>query len=308
MSSTRRLTKPYAFLVCTLLAVLLIPSIAYADAGPKASVNIRFENMGDELCYGTLLSASSDLGAYTAWDGTEESAVHRGTHPDYSLALDYDTWKSFVEYRDSDGYYFLQEGWNISETKEIDWSYCPPEQFKILLYYPETDTFVVSGIYERYAFHSYYTVDMTDVKITSEESATLTAHRSYRYGVEILALLARIIITILFEMSLAQLFGFTQKHQLKLLAIVNIVTQIILNVLLNVVNYKLGGLIFYFGYILLEFLVFIIESIVYCRLLKKMSDPPRGNLFYIFYSFVANAVSFYAGMQIATYFPGVLFF
>ena len=29
---------------------------ASADTGSKASVRINFENMGDELCYGTLLS------------------------------------------------------------------------------------------------------------------------------------------------------------------------------------------------------------------------------------------------------------
>ncbi len=305
MSNARRLTKSHAFLICTLLAMLLIPSIAYADAGPKASVNIRFKNMGDELCYGTLLSDSDDLGDYVAWDGTEESAFHKGTHPDYPL--DYDTWKVFAEYKDSDGYYFLQEVWEVSETKEIDWFSSPPERFKILLYYPETETFLVSEIYDRYAFHSYYTINMADVEITSGESVLPTAHRFYRYGIEFVALLARIIITILFEMSIAQLFGFTQKQQFKLLAIVNIVTQIILNILLNAVNYKLGGLFFYLGYILLEFLVFIIEAIVYCRLLKKMSDPPRGNLFYIFYAFVANAVSFYAGILIASHFPGVFF-
>ena len=67
-----------------------------------------------------------------------------------------------------------------------DRTYYPPPKFKILLYYPETETFVSSGIYERYAFDTYYTVDMNGMDIGSMEynegmstSGRLNAYRSY---------------------------------------------------------------------------------------------------------------------------------
>ena len=36
----------------------------------------------------------------------------------------------------------------------------PPNPFKILLYFPEDDVFVTSGVYERYAFDSYYHIKL----------------------------------------------------------------------------------------------------------------------------------------------------
>lgn len=48
-----------------------------------------------------------------------------------------------------------------------------------------------------------------------------------------MSLAIRIVITILIELAVALLFGFREKKQLQVLAVVNIVTQIVLNVLLK---------------------------------------------------------------------------
>ena len=127
--------KWFVGLLClTMSFLLLTPVEASADMGPKPSVWILFENMGDEWCYGTLLSEKESTGPAYIWDGEEENARHK---ENYSWAeFDYETWRAFVEYEDPDGYYFLQEGWTVSETKEIAWTYYPPNRFKILLYYP----------------------------------------------------------------------------------------------------------------------------------------------------------------------------
>ena len=81
------------------------------------------------------------------------------------------------------------------KAKELAWTYYPPGDFKILLYYPETETFVSSGIYARYAFDTYYTVDMDGVDIGSVEynddlstNERIEAYRSYNYRQEMLAL------------------------------------------------------------------------------------------------------------------------
>ena len=44
------------FTVIILVLTTLLSVAVNADMGPKASVRVNFENMGDELCYGTLLS------------------------------------------------------------------------------------------------------------------------------------------------------------------------------------------------------------------------------------------------------------
>ena len=289
-------------IACLLLSAMLVftwlPISARADTGPEPSVHITFENMGDELCYGTLLSEKPSTGPASVWAGNEEYAYHNENERFPSAPTDYKTWKAFVEYADADGYYYLQRTWQVNETKELSWTYYPPQKFKILLYYPETEQFVVSGIYERYAFDSYFTVDLNGGDLGK-------VARSYQYGLEIISLLARILITIAIEMGIAFLFGFRDKKALLFLVIVNAVTQIILNVLLNIINFNSGQQAFEAAYILLELAVFAIEAVLYCVLSKKFTDNTKNALYFILYALVANGASFLVGMEIAKWIPGI---
>ena len=223
----------------------------------------------------------------------------------------YDVWKAFVDYAENDDFYFLQEAWQINETKELAWTYYPPNEFKILLYFPETGEYAVSGVYERYAFDSYFTVNMDGVKLSvdyNEELSSddrLNAYKSYNYGVEIGSLVARILITIIIEMGIALLFSYREKKQLLLLVGVNSGTQIILNVLLNIINYNSGEMAFVVFYVLFELVVFAIEAILFYHLLNKISIKQKPKWHAVVYALVANAVSFGAGMMIAECLPGI---
>ena len=310
---SKRFTKVLTMFLCTVMVIMIFPITANADMGPKPSVRITFENLGNEECWGTLLSSKESTGPSSAWNGKEEDAQHNENpngHYSYQK-FGYDVWKAFVDYAENDDFYFLQEAWQINETKELAWTYYPPNEFKILLYFPETGEFSVSGAYERYAFDSYFTVNMDGVKLSVDYNEELSsderinAFKSYNYTVEIVSLVARIIITILIEMMIALLFGFRKKKQLLLLIGVNAVTQIILNVLLNVINYNSGELAFVVFYILFEIAVFVIEAILYCTIMKKISEKPKRNWFYVLYALIANAVSFGAGFIVAQMLPGI---
>ena len=308
----KKLKKIVLFILCVVIIIVGFPMTAKADMGPKPSVTIRFENMGDELCYGTLLSKNESAGSASAWDGNDDHARYRNDENYPYGMFNYDIWKAFVEYEDIDGYYFLQQGWLVSETKEISWTYYPPSNFKILLYYPETQTFIVSDIYEKYAFDSYFTVNMEGINISSVEhdedintNVHIKAYRSYEYGWEILSLIARIVITILIEMLIALMFGYWHKKQLLLLIAVNGGTQIILNILLNIINYKSGLLAFFIFYIMLEILVFVIEAIIFFCLLGRISDKKRAKWLAIPYALVSNFVSFIAGIMVVQWLPGI---
>ena len=287
-----------------------LPAKVKADMGPKASVHIQFENMSDEVCYGTLLSKEESTGPASVWSGWEDDARVKEKYP-FSYYFKRDIWEAFVNYEDPDGYYFLQEGWTVSETKEIAWMYYPPSSFKILLYYPETNTFVSSGIYERYAFDTYYTVDMQGIQMNSVDyndnlstDERIEAYRSYDYRQEMLTLSIRIILTILIEMVVAICFGFRTKKQLLVLTLVNILTQVLLNVALNMIQYNAGPMAVKLFYVLLEAVVFGIEAVFYCTVLKKISVK-KNNGFYILYSFVANMISFVAGLFLYSILPGI---
>lgn len=285
--------KVFVFLMCLVL-LMAMPITASADMGPKPSVRIEFTGIEGEVYYGTLLSLRDSTGPASAWDGNPEYA-------DYKPGEDgYDIWLKFVEYQDTDGYYFLQWFWDCSKTNQLNWTYYPPTSFKILLYFPETDTFYVSPVYERYAFDSYFAVDLS-----AYDTDPILAHQSYDYTWEIISLVARIVLTIALELGIALLFGYREKKVLGFLAVANIITQVILNVALNIVNYRSGSMSFSFSYVLYELLVFAIEAVAYSVLLKKFSSKELKKGRAIGYAFVANAASFAFGLWLAHLIPGI---
>lgn len=291
--------KIMSVFICLVFVFSLLSMTVSADTGPKPSVKIKFENMSDELCYATLLSKSPGAGPHSVWDGNEEHILN------YDLELD--IWRAFAEYKDADGYYFLQSAWKVNESKGFTWGYYPPNDFKILLYYPELEQFVVSGICERYAFDTYYTVDMNGIDIGSLEydDSGVDVYRSYQWKDEVISLVARIFVTVIIEMGVAFLFGFSGKKALLFLVAVNTTTQIILNVLLNVINFNSGQRAFLLGYILFELIVIVLEAVLYSVLARKLTDKAKPMWFYVIYALVANAVSFGAGIAVANILPGI---
>ena len=286
------LRKVLSLLICLIL-VLNLPVTAKADIGPKPSINITFTGIVGETYYGTLLSERRSTGPATAWDGYEE---YRDWKPESEKPI----WEKFIAYEDTDGYYFLQEWWDCSETNQLNWTYYPPTPFKILLYFPETDTFYVSDIYERYAFDSYFTVDLSDYA-----TSPITARQSYDYTWEVISLVARIVLTITLELAIALFFGYREKKALGFLAIVNVITQVVLNVALNIINYRSGSMGFTFAFICMEIVVFAIEAIAYKSLLKRFSTVEQEKRRGVSYALVANTASFAIGLWLAHLIPGI---
>lgn len=284
--------KWMALLLCVAL-FLSLSVTAYADIGPKASVRITFTGIEGETYYGTLLSQQRSTGPSTVWDGNPEYAHYdRG---DGGRAI----WEKFVEYEDTDGFYFLQEWWDCTENNTLNWTYRPPSVYKILLYFPESDSFLVSPIYEQYAFDSYYTVDLSDL------SAPLLAEQSYDYTWELISLAVRIVLTILLELAVALAFGFREKRLVAFIAVANAVTQVILNVALNLVNYYSGSLAFTLSYILFELIVFAVEAVAFTLLFQKFSGQMHKRVKIVGYAFVANALSFGLGLWLSHLIPGI---
>ncbi len=278
------------FLLCVLITVNLFPLTARADIGPKPSVSVTIEGAVGKEYYATLLSQNKSTGPASAYDGS----YARYTADDEG----YEIWKKFVEYEDSDGFYFLQEFWDCSEKNAFRWGYYPPRVFKIVLYFSEEDRFVSSEIYERYAFDSYFT-------FTLEDQSKVVVDKDYDYSLELFNLAVRIVLTILVELIATLLFRLRSKSQILLFAGTNVITQVGLNVLLNVINYNKGQYAFVFYYMLLEILVLAGEAVIYGAFLgrEKYGSVSKGRA--VGYACVANVVSFIVGLWIARQLPGI---
>lgn len=292
-----RLSRSLVAVLCLFLVLPLLPFVAHADMGPKPSVRVQFTGLGEEECYATLLSKHSSTGPESAWNGEEERA-----NPN---RLPEEIWRAFVDYADFDGYYFLQVAWQISEADGVAWTYYPPDDFKVLLYFPEDGRFLSTEVLHRYAFDTYYTVVLEGDSIGSAEydgahstDDRLNVHRSYLYRYEILAFLVRLCLTLVIELGLALLFGMRGGRLFGRLLLLNLGTQIFLNLALNLVG---NGRYFVAWGFALEAVIFVIEAVVASLWVAHASRRERPPLFYVTFALLANALSFTAGLFLSAY-------
>ena len=291
-------------LICIIF--VLCPGTARADMGPKPSVQIIFQGMEGRQYYATLLSDTFSNGPwsrdreYSGWMGSEQ------------------VWEAFRSYQDADGFSFLGYFQDCTEEQVFSWNYYPPEHFKILLYFPDSNTFLISEkAYKRYAFDSYFTIDLTALKIPDAEKKAEPAQKivfedsqaplekTYPYKGEFLSLLGRVIGTLLIELAVAWPFGYWKKRPFFIIFFTNLLTQTLLNVGLNLVNFYSGYLALLFSYVWLEILVFLIEGAVYWKFMNKpQKDVKKAGHPWI-YAAIANALSFLVGFFIARWVPGI---
>ena len=280
--------KRIAAIIACLLMLALLPTAALADMGPKPSVRIGIEGLDpDEPCWGTLLSEEASTGPSRAYDGENARVGEAGE----------DVWRAFVDYEDPDGYYFLQELWPCSEDGQLWWTYYPPEEFKLLLYFPETGEFVSSGKCSAYAFTSWFDARLSD--------GELALSKSYDYSGAIVNFAVRCALTVALECAAAYfLFRLRTPGRLKAVAAVNVITQLALNLVVNIIAYLAGSFMVAFRFFLLECLVFAAEGALYDMFFRRAGEPVPVKRCWAL-SLVGNLMSYALGLWLAYAVPGL---
>lgn len=259
-------------ILAVILLLIMSASPVKADVGPKPSVEITFVNAPDEPYYAVLLS---DQETYGPW-----SAGNAGSSID-----ERDVAAFFEEYKDKDGFYYIGNAVKVTDNT-YRWTYYPPQRFKILVYFPESGKVLVTDVQERYAFDSFYTCDL-DTGVVAEKPD---------FSKNLIGFGIRVILTILIELLIGLLFGFRSAGSRKVIIITNLITQILLNAVMGILNYSSGLLVWLIFFPLMELIVILIESIVYGFALKEQKAGRR-----IFYAIIANLVSAILG-----FFTGIL--
>ena len=280
--------KRIAAIIACLLMLVLLPTAAFADMGPKPSVRIGIEGLDpDEPCWGTLLSEEASTGPSRAYDGENARVGEAGE----------DVWRAFVDYEDPDGYYFLQELWPCSEDGQLWWTYYPPEEFKLLLYFPETGEFVSSGKCSAYAFTSWFDARLSD--------GELALSKSYDYSGAIVNFAVRCALTVALECAAAYfLFRLRTPGRLKAVAAVNVITQLALNLVVNIIAYLAGSFMIALRFFLLECLVFAAEGALYDMFFRRAGEPVPVKRCWAL-SLVGNLMSYALGLWLAYAVPGL---
>lgn len=250
--------------------------LLYPFNGYYQTTRIEFEGM-EEPCYGTLLSKYSESGSFST-----------------DLVLDLNAPKevlnAFQNYQDKDKFLYLNYFQDVSGGL-LYWPYYPPKVFKVLLYYPETNTFLISDTIEtRYALTSVYKATIKD--------GTLHLERNYDYLKLIFMTLTRTILSILISIGISFLIGKPRKHDYPLIIYSNILFYIFLNILISWISYKIGfNMLEHIMFLWLPYLLFILlQGYLYDKKANSISHP-------YFCSFFSNVATYAIGLALLDFVP-----
>jgi len=282
-----------SFLLCIVLLLVTIPGVAHADFGPKPSVDIKFSGLEGETYYVCFLAKDRELVSPFEAPSLERALAH-----DWDSYVPEEVLQKFLDYQDKDGLVPIYDIEDCSKTHYFSPSRFMQRTFKVLIYFPETNHFVVSDrIYTKYAFNSYYRIDAKLCGLSPDMSGELNLGMLSGFGFykQIGSFLFRLTITLAIELAIAWNFRLREKRVIQLILLVNFITQTLLTLTLSVVDIMSSAFGAILVYIVLETLVFLIEGFIYALRVNKISETriPTGTLW--LYAWVANTVSFIAG-------------
>lgn len=275
-----KMKRIFFIMLTVIIAVMYFPVTAKADSGPKASLEIIVSNPPKGQYYLDLLV---DYNGKTLYKNIRDESQYNA-----------DKIKILKEYRDGNWRPALLTGTRpplrggLIGTPEGDkvvhkFSYFGvPDRFKIIILTSDNKIIVSNEIYRK-TFNStvYYNFKTNSAK---ERPIILSC---------LLQFLLTCSCTLVIEGIILLLFRFSIKQNWKPFLIINIITQIFLNLILSVVMFSHGLIYAYTCYIPLELIILIAEIICFRKYLHQHSKL-RRTLFAI----TANVVSFAAGFPI----------
>lgn len=292
--------KKLRILTALIVSTMLFLSAAMnasADFGSKPYINVIFTNTGGERYYSTFLAPST-----APWESHAVTEKDLGTEWFAGLnEEEQDAMRSFVEYPAPEGYSPFRYLLSDSSEPSLRWSYMPPDEFIVVVYFPESGRTIGSDICHTYAFGSIFTADLSGQEINVDSRQNIVVEPSYQVGTWLLEFAARALITIAVELVVALIFGYWEKRTLLFFTIVNLATQILLNIILSLANINYGFLIFLFAYLIGEIAVVTFEAVLYGNIIGKYSRH-SGTVRAVFYAICANLASLFAGVMFTVYF------
>ena len=292
----KKCVKIVIVMLIALVSLVCVRTTASADTGPKPYVSVTIEG-NTEGMYMTLLSKTDRSGPF------DTERPYGGKDDEIN--------KKFKSYADKDGFYYLNTNSSIA-NKTYKWSYHPPQTFKMLIYDSINDTFLTDNvIYECYAFASTYKMVIKNNNVSVKVGQTVSVTKVFSYTAAILNFLIRLVICLAIEILIGLAFGF-KRMEILILFGTNVITQLLLNLILNMYIYFNGYQVFIIipFYILAEIIVPLFECCIYSIFIPKIDNrfgyKPKSNGLIIGYTILANTVSLGLGFVILTFIPGMI--
>lgn len=293
-------------MITFILVMLLLFSFPFvkANSGPPANIEISIINFDMDFSFDFLIHRDNPL------TEAEISAAKTLINEQEYYAFDntYFT-EDYAEYQDSEGYvsgllygdynHFFLNKYNPEKYYVRAWMDLPRE-FKILLYTAE-GKIITSELITMSQFDFRLTYDLTSVDMSSHQTNAGTISgfigNPWKNTTTWVNFLLRLSLTLFIEIVILALFQFKKKWTFYKIILLNIVTQVVLNIVLISVFYLSydNSYSYVFTFIVGEIMVFLVEGIFTVLFIKE-----KRTWIKMMYSFVANATSLIVGLLVAS--------
>lgn len=271
--------KSFAILFIIIAITLCFPMYASADMGPKPKIKIIISNPPKGEYYLDLLVDYSSENAY-------HNHVEPQNNPERIKILESyreGNWRPALLTGTSSPLWGKLTGTPDGDKMVHDFGYMGvPDRYKIAIL-TDDNRITVSQEITRSTFDSTIYYDFKTNSITQKPVAV-----SF-----LLQFLFTCVCTLLIEGVILLLFGFNIKQNWKPFLIINIITQIFLNLILSTVMLSTGLLLAFILYIPLELIILIVEILCFAKFLKQHSKARR-----VVFAVTANIVSSLIGFII----------
>lgn len=273
--------KYFAIMFIIIVASLCFPISASADMGPKPSIKIIISNPPTGEYYLDLLVDYSGENLHKSSDGLKYNPEKIEILKTYRDGI----WRPALLTGTSTPLWGKLIG-NPDGNKMIhDFGYMGvPDKFKIAIL-TDDNKIIVSDEIKRSTFNTIVYYDFK-TNLAAQKPAAI----SY-----LLQFLFTCTCTLLIEGIVLLLFRFNIKQNWKPFLIINLITQIFLNLILSTVMLGNGLMLALILYIPLEMIITAVEIICFAKYLKQHSNTRR-----IMFALTANVVSFFAGFVIVS--------
>jgi len=260
---------------------ICIITIVNADVGPKPSLEIMVKNAPDSLYYLDLLIDYSDdhLYQFIEEDEIEDKDMYN-TLKNYES----DGWRPALATGTRVPLHGNLVGVKEGEYTKHYFSYMGvPDRFKIIIVNSEDEIIVSENVLERRSFNTKVYFDC-DTRLIKEKSYILSTF---------MQLLPTCLLTLLIEGIILLLFGFSLKLNWKPFLIINVITQVLLTIIVNISMYIFGIMLAILAFIAFEWVIVVGEAILFSKYLKQHSKKRR-----VLFAITANIASLFAGLMI----------
>ena len=316
-----RVNKSLSCILLVLLTIVLIVcafpiNSAHADMGPKPSFKIYIGDLPQSDYVITIMLTSGSEGQKAPYILHDTFSSNNDERKKINKLIDR------LNNENIDASYItngligrVPEVKNDTTSISYSWTYYAPSDFIIVFYDLNNDILYVSNNIHRIAFTTAYTATYDkDFTFERDNYVSVKAHETLVSSIDpnlksedltedqiiklnvvynVLLFLARLAFTLGIEMLLALAFKFT-KESYKVIAITNVITQILLNIFIWLGMIYAGLLIGLFGALIVgEFFVFIAEPIVYHKKCIRQNGTKK---LIVFYALLANFLSLAIGV------------